>query len=291
MNTLNAILLKVTSAVLYPFMGLPSQVALIVLSVIAGVLAALAFRYTSNQRALKRVADQVRASLLAMRLFRDDLRVALRGQAALFKASGLRLWHSLPPLAVLIVPFVLLLAQLAMWYEFRPLAPGDQAVVEVCIAPEAWDEYSHLELVPPDGVAVAGPVRAVRASKDDDANTCSITWGLRPQRTITNNQPLTLRFRLGERQVAEKQLAVSDTGGTNELLFVSPRRPGTSFWKRLLYPGEPAFPAASPVRAISINYGSRTNTLFGLAIPWWATFFIVSILAALALKPVIKVQF
>ena len=92
MNALNAVLLKLTDLLLAPFMALPAQVALIVLSVVAGVLAALAFRYTSNQDALKRVADQVRASLLAMRLFKDDLRSVFRAQLSLFTASGLRLW-------------------------------------------------------------------------------------------------------------------------------------------------------------------------------------------------------
>jgi hypothetical protein len=270
-------------------MGLPSQVALIVISIVAGVLAALAFRYTSNQAALKRVADQVRASLLAMRLFRDDLRSVFAAQLGLFKASGLRLLHSLPPLIVLIVPFILLLTQLGMWYEFRPLTPGQQAVVDVHIAPNAWERYAELQLVPPDGVAVAGPVRS--CTEDDGRTDCVITWRLRPQDEPNDDEPLMLRFRLGQEQVAEKQLVVDSDGATNRLVLVCPTRPGTSFWDRLLYPGERAFGSASPVQAISINYGSRTNTIFGLAIPWWATFFIVSILAALAIKPIVKVQF
>ena len=157
MNALNAVLAKLTGLVLAPFAALPAQVALIVISVVAGILAAIAFRYTSNQTALKRVADQVRASLLAMRLFKDDLRSVFRAQLALFKASGLRLVHSLPPLVVLIIPFVLLLAQLAMWYEFRPLTPGEQALVEVEIDPRVWSEYEGLLLVPPDGVDATEP--------------------------------------------------------------------------------------------------------------------------------------
>ncbi|MFQ5805520.1 MAG: hypothetical protein ACE5I3_03610 [Phycisphaerae bacterium] len=283
MNALNAVLLKVTSVVLAPFATLPSQVALIVIALVAGVLAAIAFRYTSNQTGLRRVADQVRASLLAMRLFKDDLRSVFAAQGSLFKASAVRLWYSLPPLAVLIVPFVLLLTQLAMWYEFRPLAPGDKALVEVRIASGAWSEYQNLQLIPPDSMDATKPVRSVYDH--------SITWRISPQELPAGKEPLTLRFKLDDGDIAEKQVMVSNNGATNELLFVSPRRVGTNFWDRLLYPGEPAFASDSPIQAISINYGSRTNTLCGLAIPWWLTFFVVSILAALALKPVIKVQF
>jgi hypothetical protein len=283
MNVLNAVLVKVTGAVLAPFAMLPAQVALIIIAIVAGVLAAIAFRYTSYQTGLKRVADQVRASLLAMRLFKDDLRNVFAAQASLFKASGLRLLYSLPPLAVLIVPFVLLLTQLAMWYEFRPLAPSDKALVEARIAPAAWSKYQDLQLVTPDGVDATKPVR--------NPHDHSISWRICPHEAAASNEPLMLRFRIGEDEVAVKQLVVSNDGGTNKLLFVSPRRVGTSFWDRLLYPGEPAFAADSPVQAISINYGSRRNTLFGVAIPWWLTFFVVSILAALAIKPVVKVQF
>jgi hypothetical protein len=282
MNALNAVLSKLTSLVLTPFLGLPAQVALIVISIVAGILAAIAFRYTSNQAALKRVADQVRASLLAMRLFKEDLRSVFRAQLSLFKASGLRLWYSLPPLVVLIIPFVLLLAQLAMWYEFRPVAPGEAVLVEVTLASEAWAD-PPLKLIAPDMIAVESSVR--------NAHDHAITWRIRPQPEALKHNPLTLRFALGEQTVAEKSFAVSASGGRNELVVVSPVRPGPSFWDRLLYPGEPAFGKRSPVQAISISYGSRTNTLFGLAIPWWLTFFVVSILAALALKPVIKVQF
>ena len=102
---------------------------------------------------------------------------------------------------------------------------------------------------------------------------------------------LALQFEDDGEKVAEKHLVVNSTGGTNELLFVSARRPGTGFWDRLLCPGEPGFGGRSPIKGIKIRYDKRTNTIFGMAIPWWATFFIVSILAALALKPVIKVQF
>ncbi len=283
MNVLNAVLVKVTGVILAPFAMLPAQVALIVIAIVAGVLAAIAFRYTSYQSGLKRVADQVRASLLAMRLFKDDLRSVFAAQGSLFKASGLRLVYSLPPLAVLIVPFVLLLTQLAMWYEFRPLARGDKALVEARIAPAAWSAYRDLELIAPGGVEATKPVR--------NAHGHSVSWRICPRAASAGKQPLALRFRLGANEVAVKQLVVSNNGGTNQLLFVSPRRVGTSFWDRLLYPGEPAFAADSPVQAISIDYGSRRNTLFGLAIPWWLTFFVVSILGALAIKPVVKVQF
>ena len=75
----------------------------------------------------------------------------------------------------LIVPFVLLLAQLAMWYEFKPLVPGKAALVEVALTPEAWadfelrDDHARRGLTPSNWSAIAWITRLrigfVHASK------------------------------------------------------------------------------------------------------------------------------
>ena len=75
------------------------------------------------------------------------------------------------------------------------------------------------------------------------------------------------------------------------LTQVSLRRPGTDFWDRLLRPGEPGFSADWPVEAVDVLYPRRSTPFFGFDIPWWGTFFIVSIAAALLMKPFVKVQF
>lgn len=282
MNALNAVLVTVTSGVLTPFKTLPAQAALLILSAIAGVLAAIAFRFTSNQQALKRVADRMRASLLALLLYREDLSSVFRAQLGLLSASGLRLWHSLPPLLVLMAPFILLLTQLAMWYEFRPSLPGEAVLVTAKIAESAWDQ-SEFELIPPPAVEVEGFVR--------DTARREIVWRLRAAPAAAASRPHTLKFSLNGRKIAEKQFFVHGDEASNKLVFVSPRRPGTNFWDRLLYPGEPGFDQSSPIQSIAIQYGARTNTLFGCRVHWLVTFFIASIVAALACKPFVKVQF
>ncbi len=128
-----------------------------------------------------------------------------------------------------------------------------------------------------------GPVR--------DAAGHTLTWRLTPHGSPEGDAQVELQFLLGDREVARKQLVISDSDATNRLLFVSPRRAGPSLEDRLLYPGEPAFDAASPIQSINIRYAARTNTLFGYHVHWLVTFFVVSILGAFAVKPIIKVQF
>ena len=282
MNALNAVLVKVMSGVLTPFLALPAQAALLVLSVVAGVLAAIAFRYTSNQNGLKRVADKIRASMLALLLYREDLGSVLRAQGGLLAAAGLRLWYSIPPLIVLIVPFILLLTHLAMWYEFRPLVPGETTLVEARLTPAAWDGPA-IELVTPDVVSVEGSVR--------DALERRVTWRIRANEESASPHPLLLNFVCEGKKVADKQLCIHADAGADQLLFVSPLRPDGNFGDRLLYPGESAFNANSPIQSIAVHYPPRTNTLFGFKIHWLVTFFVVSIVGALLCKPIVKVQF
>lgn len=282
MNAVNAAIHTLVGWALAPFGGLPPWVALVVLGALSGVVAAIVFRYTSSQAALKRVGDQTRAALLAMRLFSDDPRNTLRAQFTLLAASGQRLLLSLPPMLVMIIPFAILLTHLAMWYEFAPLRPnatplGEFAIVQATFSEAAWKDGRDLTPILPDGLVLTGRVR--------DDLTRTVTWRLNPQRAIGAAR---VRLPLLNAAPIEKAIIVERGAG---LAFASPRRAGPSFVDRLLYPGEPAFAADSPVQSIAIQYPRRSTPIFGINVPWWLTFFLASILGALLAKPFISVRF
>lgn len=279
MDAINAVTRTFTHLLMAPFLATPWWLGLVVWALVFGALAAMAFRFTSNQSALKRVSNEITASLLAMRLFNEDMLVAFKSQGRLLRASGLRLWHSLPPLIVLIVPFMLLLAQLAMYYQFEPARPAAAAappnalrLVELSVRPDAWEQCADLELSAPDGVQVDARVR--------DAAKGVITWRLRPLRE-SGPAPFKLAWKLPGGGVLEKDFVVRQD--RDALLYVSPKRPG-SFGDALLYPGEAGFPKDSPVRAVSIDYPWRSGA-------WVVIFLVVSIIGAFAMKPFMKVQF
>ncbi|MBU0639430.1 MAG: hypothetical protein KKB50_11245 [Planctomycetes bacterium] len=276
MNVLNSVLTPLAGLLLAPFAWAP-LLALVFWSAVLGVLMALGFRHTSNQAALKVNVDRIRAYMLAMKLFKDDLAVTLRCQGALFKHIGLRLAHSLPPMLVMLVPLVLILTQLALRYEKRPLQVGEEAVVTLQLSPAAWAEHNGVALEVPAGMVVtAGRVR--------DAQDQTVSWRVRPDVTGA----LSLRWHLGD-QVAEKELAVAEDA--QRLTRVAARRPGPGFWDRLLYPGEAGFAVNSPVQSIEVRYPQRSTRVFGFDVPWWATFFILSMVCALLARPFLKVQF
>jgi hypothetical protein len=189
----------------------------------------------------------------------------------------LRLWYSLSPLLFLVVPFVLIATQMAMYYEFRPMRPGEQTLVTAQIHPDRWDELKDARLILPDG--------ATALARHRDSVEHSVTWVLRADKPIGAS---TLEVRAGG-IVEKKQLVITEDGGA--LHFVNPMRAGTSFAHRLLYPGEPAYAANAPIQEILIDYGANSTPLLGFDIHWTITFLIVSIIGALIAKPFLKVQF
>jgi len=277
MNALNAKLTAAMQWLLAPFAGWPPILTLVAWSAVAGVLMAIVFRYTSNQRALGRTADYSRAQVLAIKLFKDDLRTMFASIGQLLRYTGLRLWHSLAPMLVMLVPFVLLLSQLALRYEHRPLAVGQPAVVELRLAEDAWQQFRDAAIQTQGQIAVeTGPLR--------DEREHAIYWRIRPKQAAA----ATVGWRLGSLPV-EKQIAVENA--RTRLPLVSVRRPGAGWWDRLLHPGEAGFAAGSPVRAVVVHHPSRATPLLGVDVPWWATFLIVSILAAVLVRPLVGVRF
>ena len=276
-NTINAMLTTLSDYVLSLLAGWPPLLTLVVISAVAGVLMTVVFRFTSPQHALQRVAALSRAHVLAIKLFKDDTAGMFRSLGNVLRYTALRLWYSLPPVMIMIPLFVMLMSQLARWYEHRPLVPGDRAVVELQLAPSAWSRYRDVALEPSEQIAVE-----IRPLRDEAEHT--VYWRIR----AIKGEPATICWRLGARQV---DMRISLADDERIPCAVDPRRAGVGWGDQLLHPGQPGFEDQDPVRGIVVHYGPRSTPLFGLDVPWWLTFVVVSILAALLARPVIKVTF
>ena len=279
MDLLNRAMFQLTAAMLAPFAGWSPTAGLIVISLVAGAIAAVVFRYTSAQSALKRVADHFRANLLAMRLFRDEFVTTMRVQGAMLKTAAARLWYSLPPLVVLAALFIPLLAQLAMYYQFAPLRVGHQALVSVELRADRWAELQRLQLEAPEQIAVEARVR--------DAARHRIVWRIRVTQPVEGGEAL-LRWTLPDGSTVEKHVPVESPKAS--LVLASPVRPDGGFVERLLYPAEPSLPADGPVQRIELTLDHRDPSWLG--VPRWLWIFLVaSLVGALVVKPVVGVQF
>src|SRR5262245_39235960 len=200
----------VGSVVLAPVAVLPGWLSATLIAVITGVLLLIVFKYTSNQRAIKRARDDINAHLLALKLFKDSAAVAVQAQGRV-RLGGVRLFLlALGPMAVMAVPVALILGQMSLWYQQPPLRVGDEAVVTLKLNGEAGTPSPKVRLEPTDAASdMIGPVRGDRSKRE-------VCWKLQAQEKGRHR----LVFVIGD-QTVEKELTVGDG-----FMRISSQRPG-----------------------------------------------------------------
>lgn len=256
-----------------PMMVLPAWLSLTVISAVLGVLMLILFKHTSNQAAIGKVRDTIKAQLLAMKLFKDNIPVVLKAQVKILLNAMLLLIHSFRPMLVMIIPFSLLLGQLGLWYQSRPLAVGEQALVTVQLADSDTGRMPPVSLQPSAAATVtSGPVRVPSKRQ--------VYWQV--QAAESGQQQLT--FQVADKAV-HKELAVGEG-----LMPVSMTRPGLNVADLILHPAEKPFGKASPVQSIEITYPDRPSKVTGTDF-WIVSLFVISMAVAFLLKPFFNVKF
>ena len=252
--------------------ALPGWLSNTIISAVTGVLMLIIFKYTSNQRAIGHVRDGIKAGLLALKLFRDSLAVTFKSQGQVFKGAFLLLFYAIRPMLVMIVPVSLLLAQMALWYQARPLRVGEQAVVTMQLNDNIGSAWPTVDIESTSAAEVTiGPVRVLSKRQ--------IYWQIMARENGSHH----LTFQVGQQQF-EKELAVGDG-----FKPVSAQRPGWHFSEILLYPLEKPFSADSVVQSISVDYPDRQGRTSGTG--WWLLYFFVASMAfAMLFKPLLKVR-
>ena len=75
------------SIVLAPIRYLPGWCSATLVAVVTGILMLLIFKYTSNQTAIRRTRNDIKANLLSLSLFRDNVWLSLRSQGRILLAA------------------------------------------------------------------------------------------------------------------------------------------------------------------------------------------------------------
>src|SRR6266849_9781350 len=81
----------------------------VVFSIVIGLLMIVLFGYTSNQKAIKLAKDQLKAHLLAVRLFQDQLHVVMSSYGRILRCTGHYLRLAFKPLLFVVLPLTFLI--------------------------------------------------------------------------------------------------------------------------------------------------------------------------------------
>ena len=173
---------------------------------------------------------------------------------------------------MLLLPFILVMAQLAAWYAWRPLRPGETAVLTASRTSPETRQPGAPVLEAPEGLAVdAGPVRVPRLGE--------VSWRVR------GVHPGAYHVRLTDSDSAvSKEVVVAD-----DLRPVSPRRVARRPLAALLYPREPVLPGRIYDR-IDLAYPERELLLGPWRVNWLVAFFVLTLFFALLSRAPMRVE-
>ncbi len=231
----------------------------------------LVFRYASNQRTMRRIKKRIQANILAVRLFPDQLGVVLHAYFQVLCYTFVYLGYALRALAILLLPMLIVLAQLNLRFSRLPLQPGDSFILQAKLMRSLRIESASLRL--PRGMKVTAPPVHIPALNEVDwqiqANENGDFW---PAVVIAG-------------QTFTKRVVVS-----NDIASLHAKREQKSLLNWISNPGGRALPPAGPLRSIGIDYAPRTIQVGPLHTEWWVFFFAFAFASGFAAKVCLRVE-
>lgn len=253
------------------FAGMNPMIGLSVVSVITGGVMLVIFRYTSNQGAIARCKTLIKAYILEVRLFQDDLGLQMAAQRKILATNMKYMRYALAPMFVMLIPVLIILIQLDVRYARRPFHPGETTLLKVELS-EGVDIES-LALIAPDGITVETPPLRIPLLNEVD-------WRIR----MESEGVYTLAFDIGGERVTKRVLV----GETLTKLAQGRYQDGIlAVWT---HPSEPPLSDDGALRSIKIAYPERELALFGFGMHWLLVFFVVSVLFGFAIKGFVGVE-
>jgi hypothetical protein len=259
----------------------------IVLSVVVGLGMVLLFGYTSDQKAIAIAKDQLKAHLLAVRLYRDQLHVVMGSYGKVLGGTGRYLRLAFKPLLYVIIPITLLIVELDRSLGLAAIQTNTPFLLTARLSKpaefgltgdnndEAEKSLSDVKLELPPEISMDAPPVHVAAENE-------VVWRLLASREGSYEVKV----------VAGRESAAKTVRVASELARVSPERLRDHFWERMLFSGEPALPGSGPIGSITVDYPERTISL-GIAdyeMNWIWLFFILSMAAGFVFKELLGIE-
>ena len=256
---------------LWPFRGANPLFGLTVVSVLTGLAAVLVFRYLSNQAALRRIKNRIQAHLLELRLFPDQLGAVSRAHGRILRWTAVYLAYNLKPLAVLLVPLVIVMVQLDLRYGRTPLAKNDSFILTARLAPPALPDSDSLKL--PKGLTLTAPPVNIPSLGEVDWRIRADDYGVFWPAVVVAGATYT------------KQVVVS-----KEITALPVERARAGLVEWLSNPVEPALPRGARLESLEVNYPPRSIDLGLFSTNWLVFFLLVSLAAGLILKFALRIE-
>jgi uncharacterized membrane protein (DUF106 family) len=270
----NSALSRIFEVIFLPFRQASPWFGMVLISLLTGLLMLFIFRHTSNQESIRRSKNKIKAHLLELRLYKDNMKVSLKAYGNILLTNLKYVSHSVKPMLVMIVPVLLILIQLNLWFGYQSLDIGQEAILKITLENAKNPLQTDIEIEPSAGVAVETPALRIEDGREID-------WRLRAREKGVH----AIAFRL-KNQSFSKEVAVVQ----NRLSKISAVKTRPSFFEEMFNPGERPLSKSLGIKAVEVVYPTPGMNFFGWHIHWLIVFFALSIIFGFALKGFFKVE-
>jgi uncharacterized membrane protein (DUF106 family) len=243
----------------------------IVVSLVVGLVMVVLFGYTSDQKAIGVAKDQLKAHLLAVRLYRDQIPVVMGSYGKILRGTGRYLKLAFKPLLYVIIPITLLMVQIDRYLGQTPLPANAPFLLTAHLSTS--DALNDVTLDLPPQIAMTAPAVHIPAENEIVWRLTGATAGKYEVKIAAGGQPVTKNIWIG-----------------SDLPRISTIRLRGQFWNRMFSSAEPELPENSPIDSISVNYPDREINIAGYGMNWIWLFFILSMVAGFIFKELLGIQ-
>lgn len=236
---------------LWPFQSLPPTWQIFFTALPVTVVALLIFRYASDQDGITEAKNKIKAYLLELWLYKDDIGILLGAQGRVLRYSVIYMRYSLVPMAIMIVPFALVIVQLESQFAFAAIEPGRSAILSVTLDSEIPASSMDAELSLPPGLIQDTPPLRV-----DEQN--QVFWRI----SVAQPGRHVIGIRIGEYETTREVAA----GDVDRLWPVAYR---SGDWRVLGSPAEAAIADDSGIESTEISYERARAEFLGLSSASW----------------------
>jgi hypothetical protein len=242
-----------------------------IVAALSGVLMLWIFGKVSQQDAIRQVRERIRGNLFGIRLYGHDVRVVLGLQSRILWDTLVYLKYAIVPMLVLLIPVMLILAQVNRRFSLGPLPPGQATLVKVQLEDGVLPDRT-VTLRTPAEISVETPAVHILSERE-------VAWRIRAEKS----GHYLLKVHVANTEV-DKLLWVGAGWGAVPALRTS------HAGQALLYSGEPPIQSGIGIAAIEVLYPSLSLSLFGWQAHWLILFLLLSLLMGLACKRLLRVE-
>jgi len=175
---------------------------------------------------------------------------------------------------IMIIPFILIVTQLNVWFGYQALEPGETTILKVELEESVNLLNIDLTIEPSTGFEIETPPLRIKEEGEINWRLRAKEKGLHDLTIAANNQRFTKKV-----AVAEKPLSK-----------ISPLKVRRNFINELLNPGELPLSGDLPIKAVGVIYPAKNMNLFGWHIHWLIVYIVLSAILSFAFRGIFKVE-